>query len=103
MKGTEYKRRDSLPATAAAPATISATPSFTRSHRTRLGNSHIPSAVFCAIEFLNGVGGFLITRHLDKAEPFAASGVAIGDDLRGFYASCLSKDFLKRFVRAVER
>src|SRR5215471_9806956 len=103
MKGAEYKRRDSLPATAAAPATISATPSFTRSHRTRLGNSHIPSAVFCAVEFLNGVGGFLIARHLDKAEPFAASGVAIGDDLRGLNASCLRENLLKRFVRRAER
>src|SRR5262249_7194233 len=94
-----------LPATAAAataPMTATAA-AFTRCHGPGFRNGHVAAAVFGAVEFLDGICGFLIGGHLDKTEAFASSGVAIGNDLRGLNAPCLSKDFLKRFVCCVER
>ncbi len=38
---------------------------------------------------------FGIARHLDEAEPFAASGKLVRDDSGGLYGAVLREDFLQ--------
>ena len=55
------------------------------------------------IELLNGIRRFLIRRHLDESEAFAAACITVGDDFGGLNASRLSEDFLQRLIRRIER
>jgi hypothetical protein len=85
-----------LPAVSTTPTTAAmSAPFLPRRHWTRFSNGHISTAIFSSIEFLNGIGGFLIRRHLDKSEAFASARVAIGDDLGGLNRSRLGKDLLE--------
>src|SRR5205085_12431137 len=102
------RRRDRFLPTIASAATAAAAPTaaaavFTGNHWTRFGNSHISSAVFCAIEFLNCVRRFLIAGHFHKTKTFAAACVPISDDFCGLDATCLSENLLERFVGCAKR
>src|SRR5437870_5256877 len=92
----------SLPAVSTAAATTAAAvPAaataaiFAWGHRPCFGNCHVTSAVFGAIELLDGIRGFLIRRHLDESETFAAARITICDDFCGLNASRLREDFLQ--------
>jgi hypothetical protein len=86
---------------AAMPATTAAI--FTRGHWPGFGDSHVTSAVFGSIELLDGIRRFLIRRHLDESEAFAAACIPISDDFGGLNAARLSEDFLQRLIRRIER
>src|SRR5262245_33070605 len=90
-----------IPATAATAATM--TTIFAWSHRTGFSDRHIAPTVFGSIEFLNGIGGFLVRRHLDETEAFTAAGVTIRDDFCRLNVPRLREDFLQSFIRCIER
>jgi len=88
----------SLPAISAATAATTTTMSaafLSRGHRTGFSDGHISPAIFNSVEFLNGIRGFLIGRHFHESKSLTPARIAIGDDLGGLNASCLSKDFLE--------
>src|SRR5437867_13165120 len=96
-------KKKGLPTVAAAAAAAMPAAAFTRGHWTGLSDGHIPAAVFGAIELLNGVCRLLIGRHLNETETLASTRVAISNNLGGLDGSRLSEDFLKSFIRRVER
>src|SRR6185437_7158213 len=90
-------------AAAAAEAATSAAAAFTRSHRTSFVDRHRTSAVVGAVELADSFLSFIVIRHFDETEAFAAAGVAIGDDLRGLDRSTLTENFSQRFFGGRKR
>src|SRR4051812_45911897 len=88
---------------ASAAAVTTTTAIFARSHRPCFSYSHVAPAILGPIELLDGIGRFLIRRHLNKAKPFTSACVTIRNDLGRLNASCLSENFLQSFIRCAER
>jgi hypothetical protein len=89
----------SAAAEAAATATTTAA-AATLFARTRFVDSKGSPAMFLAVESGHRSGRLIITAHLDEAEAFASTGVAIVDDLGGYHRAVLTKQLLE--FRAVD-
>ena len=75
---------------------------FARSDRTCLRNRNGTAANTLSVQFLYGIGGFLVRGHLNESESLAPPGIAIHDDLCLSHAAGLSKHFLQAFIRCAE-
>jgi hypothetical protein len=51
----------------------------------------MPAVYLLAVQVLNGLSGFVVVGHFNKAETFAVSRFFVGDDLGGSYFSVLFK------------
>jgi hypothetical protein len=87
-----------IPTSTAAKTTASASTTFAGRLRTSFINSYRSAFKIRTVELGNGIGGFLLRRHLNEPETLASSSVSVSNDRGAFDFARLRKQLLQTIL-----